>query len=447
MAKMKKEQVCRYIKTRMSCFDDNRSAISLLSAEKENIETKEEKTAPAEKTSEVKEYRIFEYFKEHTGLLVTCVSALVAIMSFVLRFAVGRMNYSYLAYWNILSLHANTSNQSELDMVVCALLYIFALFLMHGFLGKTAEVYQHYNKFLSVTKVAFNRLKEENERILEIIRSCSEIIDQISSVERDDDRADEERKRINECEAACQEITQKIQHMKTARRRVLRWVVVQIIVSLILSYLFGSIFLFLLNATTPLREGIQLTAIVAVSIIVDLVVYFIPAFFKTRCVDKELTDEEVDTLASEVIREELPEFPVFILLHHGFKGVLTDKNIKKATGYSIAITALLILIITISGTLNAERQQRFSIYNDGTTSYAIVYTSESTRFMEEAVIKDKTITIDTTKQRIITSDDITYTIQEFDEVVIKRIAGEQSKGEEANLEKANDGNKGEQSMP
>lgn len=403
-------------------------------AEEELLETQEEKSL-AESDLVEEEYKIFEYFKEHTGLLVTCVSALVAIMSFLLHFAVGRMNYSYLTYWNISSLYANTSNQSELDMVVCAFLYIVALFLMHSFLWKTADVYQHYNKFLSVTKEAIKRSKKKNKQILQKMDGYSRIIVQSLSEEVDVGRAEEVKKSIDDCKSACEETAREIWCIKAKRRNVWLWVAVQIVISLILSYLFGSLFLFLLNVTTQLREVIQLTVIVGVAIVLDLIVYFVPAFFKTRCVGKKLTDGELETLLLELADKGLPEFPILTLLQNGFKKVLTDQNIKKAAGYSLLITAFLVIIIAVGGTLSAEKQQRFQIYCDGATSYAIVYTSDSTRFMEEAVISDKTITIDTSKQRIITSDDIAYTIQEFEEVIVNRIDGEKDIEQAVNSEK------------
>ena len=45
------------------------------------------------------EESIYHYFREHTAFLVTCVSAMVAITSFVLNYAISRYNLAYLQYW------------------------------------------------------------------------------------------------------------------------------------------------------------------------------------------------------------------------------------------------------------------------------------------------------------------------------------------------------------
>ena len=41
---------------------------------------------------------IYHYFREHTAFLVTCVSAMVAITSFILNYAISRYNLAYLQH-------------------------------------------------------------------------------------------------------------------------------------------------------------------------------------------------------------------------------------------------------------------------------------------------------------------------------------------------------------
>ena len=92
-----------------------------MSTETQSVEAKEENATSPNNTPAENQYKIFDYFKDNTGMLIACVSALVAIGSWLLRFAVGRMNYAYLAYWDISSLHANIYNQSELYLIACTL--------------------------------------------------------------------------------------------------------------------------------------------------------------------------------------------------------------------------------------------------------------------------------------------------------------------------------------
>lgn len=387
----------------------------------EIIEEKEETVAAPDKEPEENQYKIFNYFKEHTGLLVTCVSALVAVMSFIFRFAVSRMNYVYLAYWDIASLHANTHNQNELDMLVCALLYMLSAFLIHSFLGKTSDTYRYYNELLSIVKRSINLTKETNKLYSEKLRTHENSYNLLSSIEKDTPEAKDINKWIQKSKELLENSTSSLKELGKARIKLILWVALQIFAAIILSYFIGSLFLILFTSTVSIQDGIQRTRSIIFIIVVDLIMYFVPAYFATRNSAKNLTNEEILLRTTELIEKDIPKFPIQDFVKNGFMSILTDKKIKLAIAQSIVITVVLLFVTTLTGTLTAKQQRSFPIYTEGSTSYAVVYTSGSTRFMEEATISDGTIVIDTTKQRVLTSDDISYDIKVFNEVSIIKI--------------------------
>lgn len=392
-----------------------------MSTEVKSSELQEQKKESPDGAVEGNQYKIIDYFKERTSLLVTCVSALVAIMSFVLHFAVSRMNYAYLAYWGIASLHANTNNRNELDMVLCALLYTLSLFLIHIFLGKTSDVYRHYNQLLSMVKQSIKLTKKTNKQFSKKLSECEDQFNILSATEKDTAQKEEVKKRIEECKELLDKGKKGIRKLIIGRIKLYSWVVIQIMISIVLSYFFGSLFLLLLNITVSIQESIRLTRIIVFIIFVDLFIYFVPSYFATRCIEKNLTNEEVLAYTAELLSNDIPSFPIRQFARNGLKSIFSDRIIKIAAFMSLVITTILLFALTIVGTLSAEQQRSFPIYKTDSASYAIVYTSGSTRFMEEATIKDGMILIDTTKQRIITTDDIAYTIEVFDSVSIIRI--------------------------
>ena len=396
-----------------------------MSTETEIAEVKEEQKASPESTQKDNEYKIFDYFKEHTGLLVTCVSALVAIMSFILHFAVGRMNYAYLAYWDIGSLHANTRNQSELDMVVCALMYILSLFIIHSFLSKTSDTYRYYNKLFAIIKRSIKLTEENNKASSEKLREHEVSYNLLSPKEKETSEAEEMKKLIEESRGFLKESTKGISDLKKARKKATIWVAVQILTSFFLSYCIGSMFLLFLNETVSVQEGFQKTRAIVLILVVDFITYFIPAYFATKNAGKNLSSEEVLIRTAELIEKDIPKFPIQDFKNKGIMSILTDQKIKLAGVQSVVITVILLFILTVAGTIGANQQRSFPIYTEGSTTYAVVYTSGSTRFMEEATINDRSILIDTTKQRIITSDDISYVVEVFDEVSVVRIENTQ----------------------
>ena len=122
----------------------------------------------------------------------------------------------------------------------------------------------------------------------------------------------------------------------------------------------------------------------------------------------------------EMADSKIPKFPIENISNWRLKSMMSDRVIKSSLFLVVYATVLLIFIMSWSGTLNAEQKHRFSLYSDDSGSYAIVYISGSTVFMEEARVQDGSIVIDTTKQRIVTKDDLSYDVKVFENVEIIR---------------------------
>lgn len=153
-----------------------------------------------------------------------------------------------------------------------------------------------------------------------------------------------------------------------------------------------------------------------------MAVYFLPAYLATRCSKKEFESEKAAGIVKKMLDRDVPEFPFEKVISVEMnKSVLSDKKIKMIAVQFVALTASLLFMMPIIGKVNAEQKRNFPIYTDGATSYAILYFNESTVFMEEVVIQDKTIMIDATKQRIVTTDDICYDIIVFDSVTVNKL--------------------------
>lgn len=400
-----------------------------MSIETEIIGVPENGNAPSDSSPKENLYKIFDYFKEHTGLLVTCVSALVAVMSFILRFAVGRMNYAYLAYWDIASLHANISNQNELYLALGTLLYICALLIIQSLISQTADAFKYYHCLLLGIKRVMKESKKTHRRLKKEIRSIFREWKKLPDKEKKTKRGQKKKERIDKDYELAKEGAQSLKNVIKLRNRVRARVTIHIIFALVLSYLLGSLFLVFLNVSTPIRESFRLSRVVVIHIITNLLLYFVPAYFASHRQTKQLKDEEL----AELTNSDAPKFPFENWMTVGVKPLFSDKKMKLAIVPIAFVMAFLVFILSFAGTLTAERKRCFPIYSDNSTSYAIVYFSGSTVFMEEAVVQDGTITIDTTKQRIVTKDDLSYSNKVFENVVIIRNEGELASSENNTL--------------
>lgn len=395
-----------------------------MSTETEIAEVKDEKNASPEVTPKENEYKIFDYFKDHTGLLVTSISALVAVMSVILHFAVSRMNYAYLEYWDIASLHANVNNQNELYTVACSMMYILSLIIIHCFLSKTSDVYRYYNRLLSTVNQAIKISKKTNKQTQKELDQLATSFDRLPPKQKKKDAAKEIKKKIEKYKEYMNNREEELKEVKAARVKLMWWVIIQLFVAFFLSFVIGSLFLVLVNMTVPFGESLRSTKRIIFIIVADLIMYFVPAYFSTRCTSKQFTNEDILKRTTEWLDGDIPKFPFENFLQNGFKSIFSDKMLKLAAIQLTAVTFIILITMTITGTMSAKHQRSFPIYVDGTQTYAVVYTSGSTRFMEEAVIQDGVLEVDTTKQRIITSDDISYTIGVFEEVSVIKIDDE-----------------------
>ena len=141
----------------------------------------------------------------------------------------------------------------------------------------------------------------------------------------------------------------------------------------------------------------------------------------TRCTQKQYEVVDIVKFVEEMDPREMPTFPIDSIVEKGFISVLSDKKIKQAIVQIVLVTILMLFLMPVSGTSSAKIKDDFPIYTDEYGTYAIIYFGDSTVFMEKATVQDGTILIDTSKQRIVTTDDLIYHRVSFNNVVINRI--------------------------
>lgn len=88
--------------------------------------------------------------------------------------------------------------------------------------------------------------------------------------------------------------------------------------------------------------------------------------------------------------------------------------------YSSLMLAVMILIsMPVEGYFNARLSQTFLIVTENEKSEAVLFHGGDTYILEEAKIDENTIVIDTSKQRILKTDDISFEKRTFEAVIKK----------------------------
>ncbi len=381
--------------------------------------TKVESDLPAEceLSTNPAEESIYNYFREHTAFLVTCVSAMVAITSFVLNYAISRYNLAYLQYWGIDPIYA-VSNNNQLYVVLCSFMYCLALMAIHALLSGTSDSFRHYNKLLSTLNYQHRHSKKVARQLRKTENELNKTLKNLSPKERHSSRIKKIQRKIQDTKSEFQNIIDIQQSASKARRDYRTWLYVNVGISIAISYMIGIIFVLLTQTTITAKEIIYASILVSGIILFDLFIYFFPAYCSTKCTKKRYEKMDILKFVDDMLDTEKHKFPIEEMLKHGLRSMVSNKKLKLALGQFLTATVVLIFLMTYSGTHAAKTKTSFPIYSDDSGVYAVVYNNGQAFIMESATIKESTITIDTTSQRILHSDDIIYEVTVFDEVEI-----------------------------
>lgn len=362
---------------------------------------------------------IYHYFREHTAFLVTCVSAMVAITSFILNYAISRYNLAYLQHWGIDPIYA-VSNNNQLYVVLCSFMYCLALMAIHALLSGTSDSFRHYNKLLSTLNYQHRHSKKVARQLRKTEHELNKTLQNLSQKERHSSRIEEIQRKIQDTKSEFQNIIDIQQSTSNARKNYRTWLYVNVGVSIGISYMIGMIFVLLTRTTITTKEILYASILVSGIILFDLLIYFFPAYCSTKCTKKRYEKMDMLKFVDDMLDTEKHKFPIEEMLKHGLRSMVSNKKLKLALGQFLTATVVLVFLMTYSGTHAARTKTNFPIYSDDSGVYAVVYNNGQALIMESATIKDNTITIDTNSQRILHSDDIIYEVDIFDLVEIIR---------------------------
>lgn len=281
-----------------------------------------------------------------------------------------------------------------------------------------ATVQSEGDRQVSRNIISIKESSKRNAKLRREVQKLSHQFEMLTSEEKQSTRAIEAKKGMERAKTILTESEDSAKKLKSARNSMRRWVVIQLAVSIAFSYVIGFIFLSLLYTTSTIEKYLRSSHSIISIILLDLALYFLPAYFKSRCTGKKYENGNVTEEILELFDSESPKFPFDSLLENGIKPILSDKKLMLAAWQIIAVTVILLFMMSSAGTVSAEQKRDFPIFEDEQGAFAVVYTSGTTRFMEEITINDETIVIDTSKQRVITSDDISYHIEVFESVSV-----------------------------
>ena len=139
---------------------------------------------------------------------------------------------------------------------------------------------------------------------------------------------------------------------------------------------------------------------------------------KKNCNDAEYAMKIYDEINSK-------EYPFNYIFKNGFRSVLSNSNIISTCAMILISCFVLCFMFSFTKTDYIDGSKEFQITTIDGTQYAIVYQNDEQYFLEEIEIKvndaedaveNKTLIIYTNRQRIITTEDISISVEEFQKI-------------------------------
>lgn len=368
------------------------------------------------KTDEYNEHTLFEYFKEHTAFFVTCVSAMVAITSFVVRYAADRYVGFYLSYWNIHTGFSGNSSVGQINTIIIVIVNCAVYLILHALFSSSAEEYKHYNRLLSM----LNWLTKEQDRKQKELRKQGKLLRKMLS--KSNERSDEISmiyEKINTTSSNIENNKRILAETLDAKSAYQKWLNSNVIKPLILSLfivLLNTIFLFPVVKVGSYYDGIALIVFQLVITVLSFAVYYVPAYCSSKITKKKFQELDVEKFVEEMLDVDKHQFPLEKFFQKGLKSILTDSIIARAMAEGILLLMIVPVMLSWLGTEAATIKKEFQVVSDSSGTYAVIYNTGTEFIMEKAIIEEDSISIDTRIQRIISINDVIYEVLEFDSV-------------------------------
>lgn len=376
---------------------------------------------------------IYNYFKDHPNLLIACISAVAAITTFVFNAVLYFDDYKHLQYWGFDISRIEWTRANELYIIGSMLIFYICNGTVQSFEATTFLVYRKKVKYVNATRWMLNciasELKQRNRDHLRAKRKMKKIEKLGNKIKVGDEKRREVEDiytRLAETEDRLKKLQEKLLPAQEAGKRLKRRLFIQLITSIVLATVISIILLLILLlavSNITVNRWMCVLLAFAYSFIVPAFGYIISAAFYPSIKKSKLKkimedDEQLVSFLDEVENQDLTiqDYPIHKWRKYELKEVLSNRNIALALIDCLFCSLIIFTLFLVTADKRIEDQKVFSICQKDEITYAIIYQNKNTFYMDEAEWVDDAITIDVSKQRIITVNDISYETISFEKV-------------------------------
>lgn len=371
-------------------------------------------------------YNILEYCKKEPSVALTCISALVVIISFLANTAAFIRESSFLRYWDIDSIYASLSSANQLYRVLGNIVYAISVMLAISIINGAYEAYIPAKRLIiSLTEV----IRSNRSDATKLSKKGKKVIEKARRIRRQnpklrikgDARMIRELEKLNK--EALDSVNTAYEESKSLKKSLRMEMLVHFIIAgMILAI--GSTFFALVGSGT----SISIWGYLFLNILMMVILYLICVFTHRKDINKkEIRKDALQNMRKyldELLKDE-HEYP----LERKWSDNFSDSAIVGILISAIVYVSIFFIMFSSLGYDEAKKRDSFPITDIDGQTYAIIYNTGENVILEECTLVDSAsnpvdfkkdipsdvrIDIITQKQRIIGIDGLNYRIIEFD---------------------------------
>lgn len=346
--------------------------------QKVNIDEKERINQDSNEPKELGNHSIYTYLIAHPSILIAGVSAIVAILSFLINYISYREESQVLQFWNIDSALVSISNPKLIYSLCFSVIYFIMIIIATSLISNTYMAYKPFMEFRLYIK---NYLKN--------CKKLSESNDVLQMIELEE-----------------KELRKSYSHIFFSN----------LLVALILTFISSLLLIFSqdikLLSTNPILS----------IIIVMSVQFFVYCFISYLAMRLSISKKKIIAQGNNkmiMFRENIKkaEYPIDKVRKYGIKSCFTNSAVYLMFIDLIMIIFLSLMFLTICQSSTIEEQKQFKTLLIDDTQYVVVYSNTEKMILEEATITDGIVSIYTSKQRIVSVDTYPYEVVTFEKTI------------------------------
>ncbi len=398
-----------------SCTNDSESL------REESRKNPQKDTLKAEQEGDTKcsadgesDYSIFNYFKKTPAILISFVSGAVAVVSFLINYAIYLQTSRELQYWNVDPAVVSSSNKHLFYMLCFSVIFILLLFGISALISKSFVSYFPFQMLARQLRLEMKSNQKYCKQAIKDSRSIKKALKMQNSCEYESLIRQESE--LNVFEKTCREGLQKLNSLRkrlsVCKRQNRKPITENLLVAFLL-LLFSYAIRFQTDFSTSICK-ILLKALVFATL------HFITCCFACLLTNSIVGHQRIKAKSENEVFSEFEEklssveYPLQRLSKNRIKSMLSNGVIKMA--FLNSVISMLVLFLVIVFATGTKPTNVFKSVIIDETQYVAVYTDSESMVLEEVTIENGRAQVDTTKQLIIPIYGIKYEVIRFGEV-------------------------------